>query len=267
MAKDMVRLLEKADIQLIDPADARARWLQFRLQHGWLAAAPILSDDTSNLKYEKSAKAGFRTLGLALAPAKTSGSYNVCRYSTPVCASSCVAHAGNGSFPRIKDARTMKTEFLAADPSAFVTLMVSEIDDWVRRHGKVAVRLNTFSDIPWESLCPFLFSRWDDNVTFYDYTKWPVDARPAFDNYDITRSAHERHTDADIKAMLAAGERVAVCVDIKRKDAAPATYLGYPCVDGDKHDARFTEDRATVVLLRPKGKARVNGFARPAEAE
>jgi hypothetical protein len=264
MARDMVRLLEKADIHLIDPAEARDRYHQFRLANGFLQPAPILSDDTSNMKYEKSAKAGFRTLGLALAPAKGSG-FNVCRYATPICTASCVAHSGNGMYPKIKDARAMKTQFLAKDPCAFVTLIVSEIDKFVKKHGKVAVRLNTFSDIPWESIFPPLFTRWNDDVTFYDYTKWPVSARPASDNYDLTRSASERTSNKEITEWLEAGERVAVCIDIKRKDDAPDTFLGFPVVDGDKHDARFSEPKGTVVLLRPKGSARINGFARPAE--
>lgn len=266
MAVDLVRLLAKADIQLIDPAEARARYLAFRLQHGYLQAAPILSDDTSNMKYEKSAKAGYRTLGLALAPAKTSGKYNTCRYHTKVCAASCVAHSGNGMYPKIKGSRAMKTEFLAKDPNAFVTLIVSEIDKWVEKHGKVAVRLNTFSDLPWETLCPFLFERWGDDVVFYDYTKWPVAARPSVDNYDITRSASERTTDAEIAEWAAAGERVAVCIDLHKKDDIPATHNGVPCVDGDRHDARFVDPKGVVVVLRPKGSARINGFARPSIA-
>jgi hypothetical protein len=172
-----------------------------------------------------------------------------------------VAHAGNGRYDKVARARAMKTKFLAHDPSAFLTLVVDEIDTAVERHGKIAVRLNTFSDIPWEMVFPPLFDRWGDDVTFYDYTKWPSAERPETEAYDITRSAHERHTEAEIKAMLAAGERVAVCLDVKKGDL-PASYLGFPVVDGDVHDARFTEDKGVVVLLRPKGTARTNGFAR-----
>ncbi len=263
MAKDMLRLLQKAEITLIDAADAKARWRQFRLANGFSPVAPLLSDDTSNFKLAKSAKKGYRTLGLSLAHSKTSGDYNVCRYSTPVCEASCVADAGNGNYPKVKKARALKTKFLAEDPSAFISLLVAEIDEWVAKHGDVAVRLNTFSDIPWEEVAPELFTRWGSKVTFYDYTKWPVSARPDNDDYDLTRSASERTTDAQIKEWLDDGARVAVCIDIKRTDAAPATFLGHPCIDGDTSDARFLEDKGTVVLLRPKGSARINGFARP----
>ncbi len=263
MAKDMLRLLMKAEINLIDAADAKALWRQFRLTKGFGPVAPLLSDDTSNMKFAKSAKKGIRTLGLSLAPAKTSGGYNVCRYSTPVCEKSCVAHSGNGNYNKVKRARALKTEFLAEDPSAFISLLTAEIDEWVERHGDVAVRLNTFSDIPWEDVAPHLFTRWDSRVTFYDYTKWPVAARPDVDEYDLTRSASERTTNAQIKDWLEDGARVAVCIDIKRSEDAPDTFLGYSCIDGDTSDARFLEDKGVVVLLRPKGSARINGFARP----
>lgn len=262
--QDMVRLLERASIELIDVADAKARWRQFRLLHGYVTERPILSDDTENMKFAKSAKAGIRTLGLALAPHKTSGGYNVCRYAT-VCAEACVAHAGHGRWTKTKDARAMKTEFLAKDPSAFLTLIVDEIDRVVEKHGEVAVRLNTFSDIPWENVAPFLFERWGEVVTFYDYTKWPLAERPNHEVYDLTRSAHERHSNDDIVGMLNEGSRVAVCLDIHRNQEIPETYLGFPCVDGDTHDARFTEDQGVVVVLRPKGSARKSGFARPLE--
>jgi hypothetical protein len=263
--KDMVRLLNRARIQFIDVADAKARWFQFRLYNGWKAEAKILSEDTDNVKLGKSSKAGYRSLGLALAHAKTSGEYNVCRYATAKCAASCVADAGNGMYPSISQARVLKTQFLAHDPSAFVTLIAHEIDTFVAKHGKVAVRLNTFSDLTWETICPDLFTRWGDKVTFYDYTKWPATERPEAAGYDLTRSASDRTTDVEIVDMIKAGERVAVVLNIRKKDMV-ATHLGQRCVDGDKHDARFSEPKGVIVVLRPKGKARANGFVREATA-
>jgi hypothetical protein len=259
--KDMVRLLTRAKIEFIDVAEAKARWFQYRLDNGWKAEAKILSEDDENTKLGKSAKAGYRSLGLSLAPHKTSGEYNVCRYATPLCSSSCVAFAGNGFYPSIIKARVLKTRFLAHDPSAFVTIVAHEIDTFVAKHEKVAVRLNTFSDLPWETICPDLFTRWGDKVTFYDYTKWPTKERPQPAGYDLTRSASERTTDVEIVNMVKAGERVAVVLNIRKKDMV-ATHLGQQCVDGDKHDARFTEPKGVIVVLRPKGRARTNGFVK-----
>ncbi len=261
MTKDMTRLLEKADVQFIDPAEAKRRWLQFRLDNGFKSAAKMLSKDSDNMKLGKSAKAGYPSLGLALAPHKRSGEFNVCRYATPVCSASCVAEAGTGFYPKIQKARELKTRFLAHDPAAFVTIVADEIDTHVRKFGKVAVRLNTFSDLPWETLVPDLFARWGDKVTFYDYTKWPAAARPEQAGYDLTRSATERTTNAEIVKMVRDGERVAVVLNIKKKDMVP-TFEGVPAIDGDKTDARFAEPKGVVVVLRPKGRARTFGFYR-----
>lgn len=260
MTKDMVRILEKADIRLVDLADAKAVWRQFRLANGMSATCPtLLSDDTDNLKLGKSAKIGVVSFGLSLAPAKSSGTHNVCRFATK-CADSCVAFAGNGQYKKVQRARAVKTQFLAAHPSEFITLLINEIDK-ASTKGPVAVRLNTFSDLPWETLVPWLFTRWD-NVQFYDYTKWPASQRPDPKGYDLTRSANEKQTDNEVREMLKAGHRVAVCVDVK-KGELPATYLGFPTIDGDKDDARFLNPRGVVVVLRPKGSARKGGFVRP----
>lgn len=263
MVKDMVRILQEADIRLVDLADAKAEWRRFRLANGLSATCPpLFSDEEGNLKLGKSAdKLSIHTFGLSLAPAKSSGNYNVCRYATK-CADSCVAYAGNGFFPKVQQARVIKTKFLAEYPSAFITLVVDEIRLAVNKHGNVAVRLNTFSDVSWETIVPWLFQMWDGKVTFYDYTKWPADKRPEVDGYDLTRSANEKMTDNQVRKMLADGHRVAVCVDVK-KNEMPETYLGFTTVDGDKHDARFTEDKGVVVILRPKGSARKGGFVRP----
>jgi hypothetical protein len=261
MTKDMVRLLEKSSIQFIDVAEAKARWFQFRLDNGWKSEAKMLSRDKDNAKLGKSAKAGYPSLGLALAPHKYSGEFNVCRYATPVCSASCVAFAGNGFYPKILQARILKTRFLAHDPSAFITIVADEIDTHVRKHGKVAVRLNTFSDLPWERLVPDLFTRWGEKVTFYDYTKWPASERPEQPGYDLTRSATERTTNAEIVKMVRDGERVAVVLNIRKKDPV-STFEGLTAIDGDKSDARFAEPKSVVVVLRPKGRARTNGFFR-----
>ena len=43
----------------------------------------------------------------------------------------------------------------------------------------------------------------------------------------------------------------------------PAEYLGYPVIDGDRHDLRHLDGRGVVVALSPKGrkaKADKSGF-------
>lgn len=262
--KDAVRILKKQDIKLIDVDVAHEAWFAHRLKHGYTTMRPLMSTETDNLKLGKSAnKLGIHTLGLSLAHASTSGEFNVCRYSTPGCRAGCVADAGNGQYHKVKNARVSKTLFLMKNPSAFYTIITHEIDEGVKKYGRIAVRLNVFSDIPHEDFAPWLFTRWGKKVDFMDYSKWPVDSRPLVEGYDITRSASELTSNKRIRAMLAAGERVAVCFDWPKGVTPPDTYLGYPVVDGDLHDARFTEPKGVVVMLRPKGSARKSGFVRP----
>ena len=54
-------------------------------------------------------------------------------------------------------------------------------------------------------------------------------------------------------------------MDVKRKEAKPDTWGGYPVVDGDETDLRFLDPKGGhIVALFPKGKARKDniGFVR-----
>jgi len=49
--------------------------------------------------------------------------------------------------------------------------------------------------------------------------------------------------------LLARGFNVAVVFG----SGLPETYLGYPVIDGDKHDLRFLDPKGVIVGLSPKG--------------
>jgi hypothetical protein len=170
----------------IDPDEARGRWDAFRVASGYAPGRPLLTQPDENMKLAKD----MVTYGLSLAQANTSGMTNVCPFSTPGCRAACVAKNGNGSFKSTQDARILKVRFLLADPSAFVTLLAAEIDKAVAKHGdQLRVRLNTFSDIRWEDVAPWLFTE-RPHVNFYDYTKDWTRNPPA--NYRLTLSVSER---------------------------------------------------------------------------
>src|SRR5215475_12011458 len=159
----------------LDAVQAREVWRGFRVANGWAAKAPLLSVPGSNLKVDKSA---LPTYSLSLAPS-TLGGHNVCSFSTPDCRRGCVAFNGNGRYDRTMAARALRVAFLYANPSAFVALACAELRDGVAKHGRVGCRLNTFSDIPWEKVCPWLLSI--PGVVFYDYTKnWARRSSPSY---------------------------------------------------------------------------------------
>lgn len=237
-----------ARVVRIDSKEARQAWAEFRAAEGWKSYRPLLTAPDENLKLGKSQTVA--TYGLALAQSTLSG-HNTCSYSTASCRAGCVGGNGNGRFDSVVRARSTKVRFLLANPSAFCTLLADEIDAASAKHGgRIAVRLNTFSDLPWEVFAPWIF---ESGVHFYDYTKnW---SRGSFvpANYHLTFSASERTSDAVIAEKVAAGHNVAVVFDVRRSGPLPNVWNGMRVVDGDKSDARSEDPRGVVVGLRAKG--------------
>ena len=259
--KDLTRDLEaRAPYEFTDLDVAKSAWADFRAQHGLSrVAVPLLTAPDGNAKYEKTLKGGYAAVyGLALLPADGSG-FNVCRFSTPECRAACVAYAGHGDLDTVKRARYVRTLFLAEYTSEFLTLLMHEIRAAWHKHGSaLRVRLNSFSDLRWERICPEIFSTFTA-VRFYDYTKWPVTQR-AFEgmppNYHLTQSVSERTRDSTIADYAWAGVNQAVVFRVERDEPLPTTWRGVRVIDGDKSDNRGDDPRGVIVGLRAKGRMR-----------
>jgi hypothetical protein len=244
----------------IPAREARKIWREFRVSEGFADGGPLLG--TGNAKANKNA---LPTYTLSLFPVYM----GVCPFSTPECRATCLQDTGRGGEPRVTAGRKLRNRFLAAHLDAFASLVKAELIAAVRKHGAVACRLNTLSDVPWELVAPWLLDI--AGVTFYDYTKnW---SRVSMPNYSLTHSASERTSPADIVAKVATGATVAVVFETKYRSGAavqhplPETYYGAPVIDGDKTDERFN-DTGVVVGLRAKGKAAqlpVGGFVKAAQ--
>jgi len=254
---DTVKMLQRTikARPTMDVADAKRAWAEFRKENGWGPNGRLLTPPSDNLKLGKDA--AHATHGLALAPSDASG-HNVCRYATQECKRGCVAYSGNGLYPKVGQARQLKVRFLHHSPEAFLSVLGHELSQ-VTGH----VRLNTFSDIPWERIAPWLIERGD----LYDYTKWPDRVRT--DQYDLTFSASENTTDAQIHDTIPY-MNVAVVFDTPRGKPLPDEYLEYEVVDGDASDARWLDPLGVIVGLRAKGRMRMydtNGMVRHANSE
>lgn len=217
---------------------------------------------STNSKLEKSVT-GFMILGLQMAPHKLSG-YNVCANASAGCASACLFTAGRGAYSNVKKGRINRTIYFFKARLKFLAQLDEEVARAERKAKKnsvkLAMRLNTISDIPWEKVKvrdgQTIFELYP-NVTFYDYTK---DLNRAIDfaqghmpaNYDLTFSRSEAN-EAECKAALGFGCNVAVVFAGK---ALPKDWKGYAVVNGDQSDARFLDKKGVVVGLVAKGEGR-----------
>ncbi len=238
----------------------RSYYIEYSTRPGRGHHFHLLARGSTNPKMRKQAdQLGILPFALSLAPATASGAGNVCPLASPGCRAVCLNYAGRGQMSSIQQARIQKTRFWFSDREGFLQLLTRDLENVQRiahRHGKLAaVRLNVFSDIPWErhlDLTRF------PGIQFYDYTK--VSARlgrtPA--HYYLTFSRSEDN-EPSARQALTRGFNVAVPFR-----EPPARFLDHPVIDGDTHDYRFLDPRPVVVGLKPKGRARddTTGFVR-----
>lgn len=148
--------------------------------------------------------------------------------------------------------RKIRTDFMMAEPLAFLRLLVHEIGTAHRKHDDLHVRLNTFSDIAWERVIPWMFAMFPD-VQFYDYTKrWDrIEHTPA--NYALAASVSEA---TPMQTVRLFDGPMAVVLDVPKGQPMPATWQGHVVVDADLSDRWIVEHAGCPVVggLRPKGK-------------
>lgn len=249
----------------------------------------------SNAKTVKGQKLGFITAILYLAPYLASGR-NVCPMADVAgCAEGCLNTAGRGGIAKrgaviatdggmlpdntIQRARLKRTALYWDDRAAFMAVLVSELDAFVRKATRKGltpvVRLNGTSDIQWErghkvgayvrtnsrgqkvyaTDAASIFDAFPD-VQFYDYTKLPARfARALPSNYHLTLSNSEASPVYARKVRNAHRKHGASVVSVASKDMYNAM-VAAGGVDGDANDLRFLDPAGSMVWLKAKGKAR-----------
>lgn len=200
----------------------------------------------------------------------TSGIF--CPAATNGCRTNCLGHtSGRMAFPTHAQARDSRTALFIENRQLFLTRLRAELTlleaDALQYGLTPAVRLNGTSDLLWERIDPDLFADFPD-IQFFDYTKL---YRRVLDfiectfptNYHLTFSV-DAGTAGQAQDILHRGGTVAAVF----WPHLPATWWGFPVIDGDLHDARFLDPQGAVVGLCAKGLARVDatGFTiRPCE--
>ena len=225
----------------------------------------------TNYKTIKSEKVGVLTGIIYMAPYNLSGK-NVCPGASAGCAAACLNTAGRGAMGVVQKARLKKTNRFWDDRKQFLQDLVNEITALEKRAAakglKAAVRLNGTSDLPYER---YMVPGTDKNimqlfpeVQFYDYTKLEnrIVGQQLPANYHLTfsRAEDNDHKLADVLKHTSAA--------VVFSGELPSKWRGYPVIDGDEHDARFTDAGPGVIIgLTAKGKARhdSSGFVVPSE--
>ena len=210
-----------------------------------LGFANLLTDGDKNVKTAKSNDATdkYYTAIQMLAHAKTAGVGNVCASSSPGCRATCLDYSGHGFSERVKQVRVSRTKLWRLNPQRYYDILVKEIDKYKRKaekHGKIlALRLNGTSDIVWEKVAPWIFTKYHD-VQFYDYTKHIKRAVKGYvlpKNYHLTFSRSEINEE-HCKIVLA--EKL-WNVAVVFKNELPKKYLGRPVFNLDNTDLRFLD--------------------------
>ena len=229
-----------------------------------------------NFKVKKGENQNVLTAIMHLAPAYESG-FNVCPFATN-CASVCINKTGQLVTNMAYVCRVSKTALWKLFPDAFLDQLRMELSQHIYLAGvkgmKPAVRLNGTSDVPWERTG--IVDEFP-NLTFYDYSKWPLEFRKPGSNYHLTYSLSESEP-AMLHALqyLKAGHNAAAVFQSEggttRTTAKAAVqrlleageWMGYPIISGDNDDIRFDDPPGHWIALYAKGPATkdITGFVR-----
>jgi len=212
----------------------------------------LLTEDKTNAKLSKNiGVSDYKTYIMYLSPADISG-VNICPWSSKGCKKSCLNTAGRGRFSNVQNARLRKTLYFLKLKGDFLFQLDTQISKLKKKHKKLAIRLNGTSDLNWSTII-----KRHPEVQFYDYTKSVSRVlNNRLDNYDLTFSLSESNYN-DTMRLLYTGNRVAMVFD-----EIPKYYMGYPVVNGDKHDLRFLDKHGVIIGLTAKGDAKkdLSGF-------
>lgn len=228
----------------------------------------VLSDGKSNAKQAKNEGRGYLSYNLSLAPHKLSGHSMCARAAIAGCDKTCLGDkTGRNEFDENKQAKINRTLFYKDSPEQFITTLHDDIYRAERKAKKndlsLLVRLNNYSDQPWELLYPELFD-WHPNTQFMDYTKLPF-RKDLPDNYDLTYSLSAKiESKYDFAKSLDYYGRSSFVVskmlfdivfkDLKERESVSTTINGETLfyLNGDIHDMTFTRPKNSFLVLREK---------------
>ena len=203
---------------------------------------------------------------------------NACPFAG-TCRRVCLNTAGRGGIPmasyaagpfrnNVEFGRFRRSHLYYTNPARFEQLLCRDIGRLAASAAAEgmtpAVRLNGTSDIDYAVSMPGVIEHAKAaGVRVYDYTKRPPGSPggPVHLTYSVDVS-HARVRQAE--DYMRRGGTAAVVFATRKGAPLPATWRGFPVIDGDLTDARFLDPVGVVVGLRAKGHARGSaGFVYP----
>lgn len=212
--------------------------------------------------------------------------YNVCARSTPACREGCLAETGRNVGVHAFVKKFVLTTMLHLHPEEFAVMLARKVMGFAEHSwgpsgnfgpGEPMVRLNCYSDLPWERIVPWLFEEFSPRskypVTFYDYTKLLGRAPKAAENYDLTFSFALSNL-MDCWSEVQEGARVAVIFAQNNLPPVGSRFLWpnpetmidkhgilLPVVSGTDDDARSRDPKQSLIALKWKPPRRYRGDA------
>ena len=169
------------------------------------------------------------------------------------CFDPCLKSSGRGAMSNVAAGRQARTDYWHADQAGFLDQLRRELRAFVKtckRQGvKPVARLNTISDIAWESHgIPQEFPE----ILFYDYTKRAARLGRVPSNYLLMFSYSGRDQYA---AQVERAEQSDAPMAVVFNGPMPEYFAGRRVIDGDESDLVNAMAGRVVIGLKAKGKA------------
>ena len=237
---------------------------------------------TENAKAAKASGFGYLNAVHYMAPHDLGGVGNLCSHASAQCIALCLGHYSGqaGMVSNLetdtnaaRESRKLKAQLFMRSRNDYMNRLARDIiklDAQAARDGlRLCVRLNGSTDIVWERVSfqidartakalrlpeyvgrimtlPQMFPA----IQFVEYTKNPTRLGKAPRNLDLTLSYSGANARACVDALLA-GHNVAMVFH----GGLPASFAGFPVIDGDKHDLRHLDAKGGFIVgLSPKGR-------------
>jgi hypothetical protein len=206
-----------------------------------------------NTKASKSSEFGYLNGIQYLLHANTGAEYgikNMCAFASKGCSEMCFGGARRQAFNNVWEAKKNRSLLLQNDKELYLAFFVDEVirlkAKAIRDGKKLALRLNGTSDKDFEKMG--LYHIFPD-VQFCEYTKNPIQVKKYLKgelpkNLHLTLSRSEKNHEFCMECLRDGGINVAIPFAGDRPD----NWMGFPTLDGDKHDLRFLDENGGHVV-------------------